>query len=117
MSWASSAFTRTSAWRVSSASVTATRRTTANGVFRRGSATVNFDGVLQLSERPCGHDVGGTLPRVVFIGAVGADPAERFNTAASDSTTRKAQMHFCSDAQMPRSVKIAGAVLTDRVFT
>ena len=28
---------------------------------------------------------------------------------------RKAQMHFCSDAQMPRSVKTAPAVLTDRV--
>ena len=42
-------------------------------------------------------------------------PAERFNTAASDSTTRKAQMHFCSDAQMPRTVKTAPAVLTDRV--
>ena len=27
----------------------------------------------------------------------------------------KAQMHFCSDAQMPRSVKTAIAVLTDRV--
>ena len=27
----------------------------------------------------------------------------------------KAQMHFCSDAQMPRSVKTARAVLTDRV--
>ena len=26
----------------------------------------------------------------------------------------KAQMHFCSDAQMPRSVKTAPAVLTDR---
>ena len=31
------------------------------------------------------------------------------------TTTRKAQMHFCSDAQMPRSVKTALAVLTDRV--
>ena len=29
---------------------------------------------------------------------------------------RKAQMHFCSDAQMPRSVKTARAVLTDRVL-
>ena len=28
---------------------------------------------------------------------------------------RKAQMHFCSDAQMPRSVKTAPAALTDRV--
>ena len=28
----------------------------------------------------------------------------------------KAQMHFCSDAQMPRSVKTALAVLTDRVL-
>ena len=27
----------------------------------------------------------------------------------------KAQMHFCSDAQMPRSVKTALTVLTDRV--
>ena len=27
----------------------------------------------------------------------------------------KAQMHFCSDAQLPRSVKTAIAVLTDRV--
>ena len=27
----------------------------------------------------------------------------------------KAQMHFCSDAQMPRLVKTAPAVLTDRV--
>ena len=27
----------------------------------------------------------------------------------------KAQMHFCTDAQMPRSVKTAIAVLTDRV--
>ena len=27
----------------------------------------------------------------------------------------KAQMHFCSDAQMPRLVKTAIAVLTDRV--
>ena len=26
------------------------------------------------------------------------------------------QMHFCSDAQMPRSVKTAPAVLTDRVL-
>ena len=37
------------------------------------------------------------------------------STAASDSAIRKAQMHFCSDAQMPRSVKTAIAVLTDRV--
>ena len=29
----------------------------------------------------------------------------------------KAQMHFCSDAQMPRSVKTAPAVLTDRAST
>ena len=28
----------------------------------------------------------------------------------------KAQMHFCTDAQMPRSVKTAIAVLTDRVL-
>ena len=40
---------------------------------------------------------------------------DRLTTAASDSSIRKAQMHFCSDAQMPRSVKTALAVLTDRV--
>ena len=33
------------------------------------------------------------------------------------ASERKAQMHFCSDAQMPRSVKTAPAVLTDRVPT
>ena len=40
---------------------------------------------------------------------------DHLTTAASDSTIRKAQMPFCSDAQMPRSVKTAPAVLTDRV--
>ena len=39
------------------------------------------------------------------------------STAASDSTIQKAQMHFCSDAQMPRSVDTALAVLTDRVHS
>ena len=37
---------------------------------------------------------------------------DRLTTAASDSTIRKAQMPFRSDAQMPRSVKTAPAVLT-----
>ena len=32
------------------------------------------------------------------------------------ASERKAQMHFCSDAQLPRSVKTAIAVLTDRVL-
>ena len=34
-------------------------------------------------------------------------PAERFNTAASDSIIRKSLDALCSDAQMPRMVKSA----------
>ena len=60
-----------------------------------------------------------------LLGFRGADPnggVRKVITSVSwcaidfpDTTTRKAQMHFCSDAQMPRSVKTALAVLTDRV--
>ena len=45
-------------------------------------------------------------------------PCELMRRKSTHSHARRAenaQMHFCSDAQMPRSVKTASAVLTDRV--
>ena len=46
---------------------------------------------------------------------IGLDVGVRFG-GPRGTPLESPQMHFCSDAQMPRSVKTAQAVLTDRVL-
>ena len=59
--------------------------------------------VVRNTERPSGGEGEGD-------GRGAGGPSRKAARSA-----RKAQMRFCSDAQMPRSVKTALAVLTDRV--
>ena len=61
---------------------------------------------------PAAFRKNGKKPHVPFCRSEVSEGRLRLRTRPFE----KAQMHFCSDAQMPRSVKTAQAVLTDRVL-